>query len=101
VPFLKYVNLIKTNKVLEFYTADQNYLHTMLQVAKMDYVELNNGWNDFIHHYYTDSSKTVLKLNDSRTKNTKFVHIQLRSADHWDADKLWRITNSPVTDWEL
>ncbi len=101
VPFLEYVNMVKSSGVNSFYTADQNYIHAMLTVAAMNYVELDSGWNNYIHQYYTDASKKELKINDSRDDNTKFVHIQLRSADHYDADKLWRITNRPVEEWEL
>ncbi len=101
VPFREYVDLINSKKITNFYTADQNYVHAMLMVAKMDYVELNAGWNSFIHPYHVDSSKTTTKINDSRTKNTKFVHIQLRSADHWDAETQYRITNLPQNEWNI
>lgn len=102
VPFLEYVNYIKTDRSLaEFYTCDQPYLHAMLQVVPMDYVELDNGWNSYVHYYYEDPEKKILKTNDSRTPSTKMVHIQLRTADHWEADKLWRVTNLPIEQWEI
>jgi len=101
VPFLDYVNYVRTQKCGSFYTSDQNYLHAMLKVASMDYVELDNGWNHYIHYYYEDPAKKILKTNDSRNQSTKFVHIQLRCADDFDADKLWRITNSPIEEWKL
>lgn len=100
VPFKQYVNLIKANKIKTFYTSDQSYLHAMLKVAKMDYVELDNGWNSYVHHYHTDTTKKVLKINDMRTKDTKFVHIQLKGADHLDGAKLERITNLPMDKWD-
>ena len=101
VPFKEYVNLINSKGVGSFYTADQNYIHAMLKVAKMDYIELDAGWNNFIHHYYVDATKKAKKINDSRTKTTRFVHIQLRSADHWDADTQHRITNLPQSEWNI
>ena len=101
VPFLEYVNLIKSNRISNFYTADQNYLHAMLTVANMDYVELDAGWNSFIHPYHVNASKTVTSINDSRTETTKFVHIQLRSADHWDAATQERITNLAQSEWDI
>lgn len=101
VPFLEYVNLIKSNWISNFYTADQNYVHAMLTVANMDYVELDPGWNSFIHPYHVDASKTVININDSRTETTKFVHIQLRSADHWDAATQERITNLAQSEWDI
>jgi len=101
IPFIEYVDMVKRNGISGFYTADQNYVHAMLIVAGMDYVELDNGWNRYIHQYYTDASKRELKIKDPRTEDTKFVHIQIRGADHWDADKLWRITNLPEAEWGL
>lgn len=100
VPFKEYVELIKKYKLPNFYTADQNYLHAMLFVAKMNFIELHNGWNSYIH--YTGNSKiTSRPVNDSRTTDTKFVHIQLRCADNFDAEKLSRITNLPISEWNL
>lgn len=101
IPFIEYVNLINSKKLKTFYTADQNYIHAMLQVASMDYIELDNGWNSFIHPYHVDVSKVNTAINDSRTKETKFVHIQLKSADHWDADTHFRITNLPQDKWNI
>ena len=101
VPFKEYVDLINSTKgLISFYTADQNYLHAMLQVAHMDYVEMDNGWNSFIH--FIKDPKTNKKVpNDTRTKDTKFVHIQMAGADHFDAEKLDRITNLPKEEWKL
>ena len=101
VPFKEYVDLITKGGVPSFYTADQNYLHAMLTVADMDYVELDNGWNSYVHQYHADVSKQNISINDSRTKDTKFVHIQLRSADHWDAATQERITNLPQDKWRI
>ena len=101
VPFKEYVKLVKSNGISNFYTADQNYIHAMLTVADMDYVELDAGWNSFIHPYHADATKKEVKINDSRTDTTKFVHIQLRSADHWDADTHDRITNLPQSEWNI
>ena len=100
IPFKEYVNLIKANGLSNFYTADQNYLHAMLEVAKMDYVELDSGWNSYVH-YIGDANMKPRPVNDMRTETTKFVHIQLRAADHYDAEKLERITNLPIEEWRL
>ena len=83
-----------------FYTADQNYLHAMLEVAKMDWVELDNTWNSYIHLIREVGSNAKVP-NDTRTKDTKFVHIQMAGADHFDANKLHRMTNLPKDKWEL
>ncbi|WP_372742586.1 hypothetical protein [Neptunomonas sp.] len=100
VPFLDYVRCVNSNKLSTFYTADQNYVHAMLEVAKMEYVELDNDWNSYVH-FVGDRSMKTRPINDMRTKNTKFVHIQISSADHFDTDTLWRITNLPVNKWDL
>lgn len=61
----------------------------------MNFVELDNGWNSYMH--YLGNAKMVKRpVNDMRTPTTKFVHIQLRGADDYDAKKLWRITNLSV-----
>jgi len=95
VPIREYIGYILSKRLHKLYARDQNYLHAMLLVAKMNYVELDNGWNSFMH--YLGNAKMVKRpVNDMRTPNTKFVHIQLRGADNYDAKKLWRITNLPV-----
>lgn len=101
VPFAEYVNLVSSSGCRNFYTADQNYLHAMLFVAGMNYVELDNGWNSYIHAYHVDARKKKTRVNDSRTRSTKFVHVQLRSADHWDAATHHRITNLPESEWAI
>ena len=101
VPFQEYVNLINSHReVGSFYTSDQSYLHAMLFVSGIKYVELDNGWNSFIHYANTKKSNGPY-VNDTRTKNTKFVHIQLSGADHRDEDTHWRITNLPQSEWNL
>lgn len=99
VPFKQYVDLVKSTKGLSsFYTCDQPYLHAMLKITNMDYVELSNDWNALIH-YLGDYTMKIKPVSDPRTKHTKFVHIQMRGADHYDAEKLWKITNLPVEEW--
>jgi lipopolysaccharide biosynthesis glycosyltransferase len=95
-PFREYVDLVSSAGLSSFYTADQNYLHAML--PRMDYVELDNGWNSYVH-YTGDPKLSPRPVNDSRTPDTKFVHVQLRGADHFAADKLWRIVNRPQGEW--
>jgi len=101
LPFNEYINVINSNReLISFYTSDQNYIHTMLKVAKMDYIELDGGWNSYIHYAKTIESKDRY-VNDTRTKDTKFVHVQLAGADHYDAEKHHRIVNSPINEWSL
>jgi len=100
-PFKQYVDMINQHRMPAFYTCDQPYVHAMVHVCGMNFVELNNGWNCYLHHYWKDATKKEKLLNDSRTPDFKMVHIQLRTADHWDAQKLWTITNRPVEEWNL
>ena len=98
VPFQQYIDLMRTPRLSKFYTLAQDYVHAMLEVAHMAYVEMDNGWNSYVH-YIGDPAEVPRPVNDCRTKDTRFVHIQLRGADDYDAEKLWRVTNKPQAEW--
>ena len=68
-------------------------------MQKLNWSELDQDWNRYVH--YLPNTKDPRPVNDTRTPTTKFVHIQLRCADDWDAEKLWRITNLQEEDWKL
>ena len=101
IPFKEYMNAISGSGVRlpGFYTSDQCYLHVMLDFVGMDWVELDNGWNSFVH--YIKQKGEPRAINDTRTPDTKFVHVQLSGADHNDADWHWRIVNLPQSEWRL
>ena len=99
-PFLDFVSYIQSKGIPDFYGSDQSYLHAMLKVCNLDFRELHSGWNSYIH-YIGNPGIVPRPVNDERTKDTKFVHIQLRAADHFSAEKLYRITNEPQTKWDL
>jgi len=99
VPFDEYVNAVRAAGLIAFYTCDQPYLHAMLDVANMNWAELDNGWNCYIH--YVRQGDEPRCVNDTRTKNTKFVHVQLAGADHLDAETHWRIVNLPQDEWNI
>ncbi len=99
IPFKEYVATIGASSLPGFYTCDQPYLHLMLDFARMDWVEMDNGWNSYVHYARQGSEPAF--VNDSRTDTTKFVHIQLSSADHWDAATHYRITNLPQAEWGI
>jgi hypothetical protein len=99
VDFKKYVNYIKSCDLPVFYTCDQPYLHAMLQICELDYQEMDNGWNSYVHYILDENDNR--KINDTRDKGTKFVHIQLRGADNFNEDILYRITNKPVEEWKI
>jgi len=60
--------------------------------------EIDHKWNSFVHFIGKETPRPV---NDLRTENTNFVHIQLSGVDHFDRDKLWRITNLDEKEWKL
>lgn len=102
IPFKEYIQLMNTHNLITFYSLDQPYLHAMLEVAGMNWVELDNGWNSYIHYTkQLDINNGERVINDTRTPNTKFVHIQLAGADHWDAATLERVANLPQTEWRI
>lgn len=96
IPFGEYVNLVGS-RFPSFYTCDQPYLHAMMM--KDVWTELDEDWNRYVH--YMPETSDPRPVVDTRSSNTKFVHIQLRGADDWDAQKLWRVTNLPVKEWKL
>jgi hypothetical protein len=93
IPFQLYINAMKDLKLHSLYLSDQHYIHAMVFFAEMDFVELDNDWNRYVHfHPYPE-------VCDQRTPTTKFVHVQLRGAGAWDRDKLRRIVNQPREQW--
>ena len=98
VPFTEYVSMIKSHNFNSFYTCDQPYIHAMLEVCDFDWVEMDNEWNRYIT--FVASNSDPKPVCDPRTENTKFVHIQLRGADHHDAEWHRKVTNLPVEEWD-
>lgn len=103
VPFKEYVDLMRINGLSNFYGADQNYIHAMMHVVKgFKYKELHNGWNSYMHFIgRAKDEKTRRPINDTRTDETKFCHIQLSCADYYKEDLLWKIVNRPKEEWEV
>lgn len=98
VPFQEYVNLISSRPLNSFYTCDQPYLHAMMFAKDLDFIELNNNWNSYIHYSRT-KNKPMRYLVDNRTPKTKFVHIQFAGADNLNEDQLYIVTNYPPNEW--
>lgn len=97
MPFDEYIKAVKDACLPYFYTDDQNYLHA--QLDRLDWVELHNGWNSYVH--YSQNAGGPKFVNDTRTQDTKFVHVQLACADHYDAEWHRRIVNLPQDEWDL
>jgi len=100
IKFEPFYKIVVSSGLDSFYASDQGYLHAMLKIAKIDWTELDSGWNSYVH-YKPETDGPRRPVIDTRTENTKFVHIQLRAADHYDYDKLWRITNLEESAWGI
>lgn len=101
IPFKDYVDLINSTPGLQsFYTADQNYVHAMLEVAQMNWIELDNEWNHLIH-WMRDPKTNKKELHNPRNENTKLVHIQANGISKFDAETHWRLTNLPKAEWKI
>lgn len=98
-PFQKYVNLVTNIGLPAFYTSDQTYLHAMLEVCKMNWMTMDYKWNSSV--FYTPSTSGPNRPVIDLRSNPNFVHIQLNSKHAMDADRLWRVTNLPVEEWNL
>jgi len=96
IPLDDYMNTVRGLSV--FATTDQLYIHANL--PRVNWVELDQDWNRYVH-YLPNTSGPKRPVNDTRSPNTKFVHVQLRGADHFSNDTLHRITNLPVEEWNL
>lgn len=97
VGFADYIRLMKA--LPPFYQSDQHYVHAMMFVCGLRVWELDNGWNSYVH--YTTRNRQIIGVSDQRTAGTKFVHVQLRGAGDWDAEKLHRVVNLPQVEWGI
>lgn len=95
----EYIKLIKSKPLEAFYMSDQPYIHTMMISTEMDVLEMDNGWNSYIHGtrdiYHPDR-----RIMDWRDESTKFVHCQFPGADNMTEDQLLRIVNNPRSEWD-
>lgn len=96
--FQDYVNVMRKSKLPNFYNLFQDYFSAFIHKQDFEFVKLDNGWNSYVHKL---GSHPTARVNDTRTSNTKLVHVMFRTADDWSPDELWRVTNLPVADWNL
>jgi len=96
--FQEYVNVVRNAGFPRFYVFFQDYFSAFIHMKGFKFKALNNGWNSYMHKLGKHPNATV---NDTRTKDTKFVHIMFRTADDWSAETLWQITNLPQQQWQL
>ena len=98
MPFEEYISFVLSIKgLLPFYAADQNYIHTTLQVSKTNYVEMDKGWNTFVTYHERDGERVIYDQDE----NTKLVHIQFRGANHFSEEETWKVVNLPVEEWGM
>jgi len=96
--FQEYVNVVRSKGFPRFYVFFQDYFSAFIHMKGFKFKALNNGWNSYMHKLGKHPNATV---NDTRTKDTKLVHIMFRTADDWSAETLWQITNLPQPQWQL
>ena len=98
--FGKYVKLMNAFNMPAFYTCDQPYIHAMLEVCDFNWKTIPYKWNSSVH--YDPGNKTAPRpVIDLRKDNCNFVHIQLNGADNWSEDKIHRVVNLPVSEWQI
>jgi len=97
--FAKYVNLTQVFKLPPFYGCDQPYFHAMLEVCKFNWITMPYKWNSSVH--FDPGVKTKPRPVIDLRKDANFVHVQLNGADHWDEEKILRVVNKPVSEWDL
>tara|TARA_R100000234_G_scaffold111921_1_gene85230 strand:+ start:1760 stop:2572 length:813 start_codon:yes stop_codon:yes gene_type:complete len=100
--FMQYEDYIRTiSPCASFYTCDQPYLHAQLIIKDINWQQMDPAWNCFVHYIGHPAIKPR-PINDTRVNGEgNFIHIQLRGADDFDEEKLWRITNLPQSEWRI
>jgi len=96
--FGDYVNLVKRSGLDSFYTCDQPYLHAMMFATDMDVLEMDNGWNSYVHGT-KDKLNPKRRIVDHRNESTRFVHCQFPGADNMNEEQLLRVVNLPREQW--
>jgi hypothetical protein len=96
--FEEYIQTMRAARLPVFYTYFQDYVSAMMHYKDYEFTEIHNGWNSYMHKLGSSPNATV---NDTRTEETKFVHIMFRTADDWPEDALLRIANKPQEEWNL
>ena len=96
--FQEYINAMLRAGLPNFYNLFQDYFSAFIHKEGFEFKSMHNGWNSYVHKLGAHPNAIA---NDTRTDETKLVHIMFRNADNWPADALWRVTNLPVTLWNL
>jgi hypothetical protein len=95
----EYIKVVSGANLHGFYiNTEQPYLHSQAAIH-LKITEMHNGWNSYIH--WGEKKTEPRDITDTRTPETKFIHMQLRGHRDDDRDTYYRITNLPVKDWNL
>ncbi len=95
----EYINYIRNKGIPRFYTYDQNYMLSQFTSTDTDWKVMPDGWNSQIHYVRGPMSMTM-PINDERTDDTKFVHVQM-TGHKWDEKGLYEIVNLPQGKWSF
>jgi len=85
------------NRFPKFYTLDQNYLNIMM--CGVNWGLLDYKWNSSVS--YVPQTQDPRPVLDLRTKDTKFVHVQIRGKGDFPIWKMQKIADKPVEEWKL
>lgn len=96
--FSEYAHVISGVSLDGFYRCDQPYLHCVMFASGMKVLELDNGWNSYVHGT-RDKYNPKRRIMDWRDENTKMVHCQFPGADDLDEATLLRVVNLPREEW--
>lgn len=96
--FQEYVNVVGQRGFPRFYVYFQDYFSAFIHMNGFKFKKMHNGWNSYMHKV---GSHPNAKIGDTRTEETKLVHIMFRTADDWPKEALYQVTNLPVKDWKL
>ena len=99
-PIQEFIDNFRPHFKPKLFWRDQAYIHAMFGICDMDCRELDVGWNTQIH-YMPNTKAPNRPVVDCRNDNTKFVHVQLSGSGEWDKDKIWRVVNLPVNEWDI
>ena len=98
IPFEDYINFCYKNNLPEFYASDQPYLHAMLEVCGFNWIVMDPKWNSLISNRIDiNKNKTIRDMRN----NSNFVHIQTYESKFYDKDKLYRLTNLSIEEWNI
>jgi len=92
-----YISAMNLYEMPRFYSLDQNYLHANAFLSN-EFNELDCEWNRQLY-FYGPQNEENRPIYDKRTKDTKFVHYQVRGRNILDEDLLLKRINTPAENW--